>query len=475
MLLALPSFAPAGTPPRRPNFVFFFIDTLRADHVGCYGYKRPTTPTIDNLAASGTLFENCFSQSTWSLPSYTTFFTSCYPRTHGVLSAARSLAPGMRTLPGIVGLRGYETVAFVGGGHLAPNFGLDRGFSLYNSSETASSISWSVRKAIRWLEARKPGPFLLFVHGYDVHSPYQSPLGFSEMYDPGYRGIVHRKGFLRLEFLSTITDGKFDPCDLDPEDAGNDSPDTLPAPWRPGPEGLWPRLPSLPHALTPADREHLIAHYDGALTYADSWLARLLDALRQKGDLENTVVAVSGDHGEHLLEHGFLGHSREPREQVIHVPLVMAGPGIARGRRIADPVGLIDVAPTVLDLCGAVPCRQHQGKSLAGYLSSTSSLASLQDPGAVSYHDDTYSFRTRDWHLLEWRQPDRLERVEVKLFHVARDPSELAEVGDQNPETRRQMLERLGDWSEEFDRPGTAAGSKLTPRLREILRRFGYW
>ncbi|MBI3892100.1 MAG: sulfatase [Candidatus Wallbacteria bacterium] len=460
--------------------LLFFIDTLRADHVGCYGYRRPTTPTIDGLAAAGTVFERAFSQSTWSLPSYATIFTSRYPPSHGIVRSSQALGPDLPTLAGILTAHGYATAAFVGGGHLSPRFGLERGFQHYKSTELPWSVQPGVEGAIGWLDKRPQSPFFLFVHGYDVHAPYQAPLGFGEMYDPDYRGVVHAPGFLTQGVLESIARDKYDPCDLQPCTSTSAAADTTattgPAGWRTGPAGLPLKLPSLRQTLSAVDREHLIAHYDGALTYADACLARLLDALEQRGLLKNTIVIVAGDHGELLFEHGAVVHGTLPYEQIIHVPLVVAGPGLASGRRVKNMAGLIDLAPTLLQLCGVTPCQQHQGKSLAPALWATSPVpAEEPEQASFSCAGRCYSIRTARWHFIQCLPTVAQNLQKILLFDVLADPAERTDLSQRNPQAVEEMRSRLGDWIEEYELPESSWASRLGPPVMEMFRQFGYW
>jgi arylsulfatase A-like enzyme len=504
--------AEPGIPPkpaaRPPSVVFFFIDTLRADHVHCLGYDRPTTPQLDDLARRGTLFAQAIAQANESHSSYATVFTSLYPPSHGVLDGALALNPRLQTLAGILQKHGYRTGGFVGGGQLPPESGLGNGFERYWSTPHPGSLMRTVPEALRWLNEQPAGdPFFLFVQGYDAHGPYSPPLGFGELYDPGYSGIVHQPGFLTLQVLQRVTGNTLGPQVLleyertpfgSPGHSGRRRtllPPALPGAtvaspptgsttlstprWRfdgtPGPAGLPARLPAVRTCLTTADVAHLVAHYDGAITYADMWLGIFLDSLRARRRLENTVVVVAGDHGESLGEHGRFGHGFAMYESILHVPLVVSGPGVASHRVVTDVVGLVDLAPTVLELAGIPPLHTHQGRSLAPYLASTAPPPC--DPGRVafSYGADRYSIRTARHHLFFTLLPRTGRTYDLRLHDLVADPDEHRNLAAEEPALVEQLFSRVKDWQEQTVPTELAVPSGLNPSLKQRLRLFGYW
>ncbi|RMF19365.1 MAG: hypothetical protein D6760_13135, partial [Deltaproteobacteria bacterium] len=165
-----------GTPVvcERCNVVLVSVDTLRADHVGAYGYERPTTPHLDRFAAASVVFERAVSQSAWTRPAHASMFTGLYPVEHGIVSVhpPRRLGSKVPTLAAVLSRAGYRTAAFVGGGNLSAEFGFDSGFEVYRSP--GRRFSETVPEAIAWIERDAGRPFFLFVHGLDVHRPYRA-------------------------------------------------------------------------------------------------------------------------------------------------------------------------------------------------------------------------------------------------------------------------------------------------------------
>ncbi len=467
-LWAAPAIDAESAPP---NVVMFFIDTLRADHVGCYGYPRETSPSLDALAARGTLFENAISQSSWSLPSYASAFTSLYSSAHHVDEKNQRLSPSLTTLAGIFSSNGYDTAAFVGGSHLSAIFGLDTGFGVYSDRPHFGSLFNTVPPAAQWLKGRKKKPFFLLVQGYDAHIPYQVPLGFAEMWDPGYRGMIHDLDVLKFKNVHRIADGVF--YYPTSPDGGKPTPEesaTL--------DSMDPVVPvSAPIAsvaLAPADHRHIIAHYDGAVSYADTWLGYFLERLEALGLADNTVVMVAGDHGEALGEQGYYRHRWDLYESQIHVPLVLAGPGIAASRKIPDMVELIDLAPTLLDLCRIPPFHAHQGHSLQRYLAADRTPPRDPTRMAFSTLSNCLSVRTERWHLMRWTDNTVLESR--GLYDITTDPTEQHNLTGRQPAVCRELETALADWEERTFRPVPETGkAALTAEEQEMFKDGGYW
>jgi arylsulfatase A-like enzyme len=224
---------------------------------------------------------------------------------------------------------------------------------------------------------------------------------------------------------------------------------------------------------------HLIAHYDGTVTYADTWLGVFVEALRRRGLLERTLLFVSGDHGESLgetrglaSEDGRFGHGWSLVNWQIHVPLAVSGPGVAAGRRVTDAVELIDLAPTVLELCGISPDRRHQGESLAAQLRPGASPAS--DPGRVAFScsPDQVTARTSRWQLIRGEADGGRS---WRLYDLPADPLQRRDVSAEHPEEAALLRSKLLDWLEQTVPTGRTGPSRLEPQGRDTFRTFGYW
>jgi arylsulfatase A-like enzyme len=317
--------AGCGTGPGRPNVVLIIIDTLRADHLGCYGYGRDTSPSMDSLAASGTLWSSVTSQSTWTLPSIASIYTGLSVRSHGVCMTRDwmtwGMDPEMPTLVTVLASNGYSTGGFVNVYLISERLGFHRGFQNFHVNYMGHGMAGeTVDEFLRWRGDDDSGkPFLAVIHLYDVHSPYEPPPPYDEYF------------------------------------TGN------------GATGLsdWTR-DSLDGAAVPEEREHLEGLYDGEIRWVDSQVARVFQWLRSSGEDANTIVIITADHGEAFLEregrNGIL--HRSLFQEVVHVPLIMAGPGIPSGIVDQTPAGLFDIMPTLLEELGIDHSLHLDGVSL---------------------------------------------------------------------------------------------------------------
>ncbi|HYC23216.1 MAG TPA: sulfatase [Candidatus Bathyarchaeia archaeon] len=318
--LALWLFSRPSGPPR--NVILVSIDTLRADHLGTYGYERATSPNLDRLARRSVVFDQAVAQAPNTLPSHAALLTSTYYRALPGLSRGQDsrLAPGATTLARLLKERGFATGGFVDGGFLSRAFGLGQGFDDYD--DKGSGIAEIAVKAERWIDAHRASRFFLFVHCYDVHAPYSPPSPFDR------------------KFEETPYAGSFEPT-MENLNAV--------AGWK--------------RAIAPDELRHVVALYDGGIAYTDQQLGIFFAELERRGLLSSTVLIVTADHGEEFKEHGSMLHWQSYYMPNLHVPLIVSVPGRA-AERIDGVVELIDVLPSVLELLG-VPAAPHaMGRSL---------------------------------------------------------------------------------------------------------------
>ena len=337
--LALAACAPEAPRPRGPyrHVVLVSLDTVRADHLGCYGAAGARTPNLDALAARGVLFEAASTAAPTTLASHVSILTGRPPHAHGV---ARN---------------GFTTAAFLGSFALDRRFGFDQGFAHFDDDFSlevdGSRFDQDQRRAaevtdaaLAWLDRAEPEHAFLFVHYFDAHAPYDPPAPFAPAgLEPGLPARIEaavraqqaRAGAPPAGQEAVIRAGLSRElvCGADGE----------------------------PQA---ADRE-LAALYAGEVAYVDREVGRLLEGLRARGVLDDALVLVLADHGETFHEHGdFWNHGLAVYETTVHVPLIVAGKGLAAGTRVAQPVSTIDVAPSVLELCGLPAPARAEGVSL---------------------------------------------------------------------------------------------------------------
>ena len=442
--------AGCGDERPRPDIILVSIDSLRADHLGSYGYPRETSPFIDQLAADGVRFDNAVSTTSWTLPAHAALFSGLYDSTHGLTSDDQRLAQGVLTIAEVLRESGYHTAGFFGGPFLHPTFGLDQGFDVYRNcmSTTSGPLSGqdvrqgleldrvpshadvtsprTLEEVTRWAESGAQRPFFLFLHLWDVHYDYIPPREYVDLFDPDYDGDLTGEGF-----------------------------STNPA--------ISPRMPS-------RDLEHLIALYDGEIRFTDDHLRLIFEVLGNRGLLDNALTVITADHGEEFFEHGGKGHRRTLFEEMIRVPLIVHWPGRVRSDTVIEnQVRLIDIMPTLAAAAGLEPGPAIQGRDLAPFLQGSSlpparSLSELFVDG-----NSLRALRSENRKLLQ-----RDETVPGWLYDLDADPGEMRPVvteevaGPVQAEVAKalELRARLGlDGSDPVE---------LEDDLRERLEALGY-
>lgn len=452
----------SGNGDPRPNVVLVSIDTLRADHLGVYGYERDTSPHLDALATESTVFDAAYAQSSWTLPSHVTLFTGLDPWAHGVTEKRGRMNEAHDTLAEWLRAAGYWTGAWVG--RNASSFiGADRGFAQGFDEYAHAPHGARGRRllpgrrpdqrvgrgqpqldaVLRALARPLPEPFFLFVHLDDVHSqptgvPYAAPAPYGDRFCPGalagYSGCDGAGvcGTLRLQ---KIHEGALDPP-------------------------------------TAEELEKFRCLYDGAVAFTDGLVGSLREGLESAGVYDDTLFIVTSDHGESLMEHGEFSHYTV-YEEVARVPLLVRLPGGRRAGREDALVGLADIAPTVRDLVGLPPQPGLQGRS----------LSSLLLEGTPPAERPVFSLGLAKATPQMWRQgplkyvwspaalPPRRE-----LYDLATDPAEADDLAARHPETVAHLHAELEAYRHRLrsDALPTTAGPAPGADEREKLRALGY-
>ncbi len=385
LLLGLHAGGCAPQPPR-PPIILVVVDTLRADHLGAYGYPRDTTPFLDALASRGVLFEQAIAPAPWTLPSAMSILTGRLPSSHRVENDGMRLPAGIPTLASALKEADYTTSAVVSHIYMSGLFGFDRGFDRFEDFGLGKGYRFEAGlepragevtdRALEEIRAAKGRPFFLLVHYFDPHWDYDAPPPFKTRFADPYEGTVTGS---YQNFSKYILPG----ADLAPEDL-----------------------------------RHLVDLYDGEIAYTDSEVGRLLEGIEEAAD--GAVVVITSDHGEEFKEHGFLGHGRSLYDEVVKVPLIVAdlgGKGTAR--RVAEQVRGIDIFPTLCGIAGARVPPEVQGASLAPWLSGGKG----ESRGAVSetIRFDAYrkSYRERGEKIIV-----RLEDNRREFYDLVSDPGE---------------------------------------------------
>jgi len=454
LVVGAPLVRTSAPPPPSPSVLLISIDTLRADRVGAYASGLDTTPVLDRLARAGVLCRDASAPSPYTLPSHTTLLTGQLPSVHGVVAHERRLSAARSTsLAEVLGRAGYATRAFTSGGFVNAAFGLDRGFEGFSRVDPLRERdSHAFRRLVqdhgpelaarlldeqgfagveRWLRARQAERFFLFLHTYTVHD-YDVP-----------------RRYLRCEELGCARP-QFPPRTRTAEEAA---------------------------AFTPEMRAHAQHVYDASLRYSDERIGQILTLLDELGLAASTLVVVTSDHGEEFFEHGALQHGRTLYEELLRVPLILAGPGLAP-RVLERPAMLVDVVPTVLARLG-MPCPEHvQGVDLLG--------PAWPERAIWSEVDDRFAHKYA-LRLEQGRKtihgpptpgiqfPNERDWEEFDLTNDPREEHDLAGAGDPEREgARRRLMEMRAALEELGASLGKLGEGELGTSTLEELDELGY-
>jgi arylsulfatase A-like enzyme len=441
----------------RVNVILITIDCLRADRVGAYGYKKAITPNIDRLARQGVLFEQATAQSPWTFPSFASLFTSMYPTELNLGVGNRHIGEMYSqrvdetrvTLAEAFQASGYRTQAVVTNPWLLPAFGFAQGFdgfisvdepqphhltnldglsvlkiarqispvyqalqSIYEriTGNSGQPMVWDVRadrvtkEAIAWLRKNQHEPFFLWIHYIDPHFPFDPP----QDYWPTVDGVTaERLAYLRSYNEEDVYTGRA--------------------------------------RLRPQDKATLSALYDGEIAYNDYYVGKLLDEIDDLGLRDNSVVALTADHGDEFWEHGGYQHGHTLYDELIRIPFIVRGPGVlSKARRVTADVQHLDLMPTLLDLIGRNAPAEAQGRSLLPLLSGGASAPSVGNftfSEGLFLTEEKKALRGNGYKLIYLPFSNEFE-----LYDLTRDPAELNNLAESDPEMVENLHGVLQAW-----------------------------
>ncbi len=454
------------------NIIIISIDTLRADHMGCYGYGRETTPGLDAFSREGVVFDHAYTQASSTLPAHSSLFTSTYPDMHGVINTKDSLPSELTTLAQLLLKKGYDTAAFVNASWFHPKFKLDRGFRYYdyyhdlrvkplgnkikigrNAEETNASV-------YQWLEKHGEAPFFLFIHYFDVHSdwnrlPYESSPPFIRMFSSGYSGDFKggEAGVYASRYLLKVNRERI--------------------------------------RLDPDDRNYIMDLYDEGIAFADFHISAFLKNLKQVGLLDDSLIIITADHGEEFQEHGQFLHE-QAYEELIHVPLIIRMPNaenpinrnlgerllslfkkrkkVFPANRIKTLVQNIDIMPTVLDVAGIDKPPYVRGRSLLKMINGMSAESTYIFSRNTS--GTQYAVRKDAWKLFFFPAENK-----TALFNIVADPAETNDLSGTEIKIREKLKKVLFQWKtecEEIQSRFQLDKIEIDDTTKEELRSLGY-
>jgi len=408
---------PACTPtsPPRPNILFISIDTLRADHLGTYGYARPTSPRIDEFAKTAVVFEQAHSSASWTLPSLTSLMTSLYSSTHGMKKQESRLDPSFHTLAELLRNAGYDTAMVVSHYFLSSRYGLQKGFTHVDSQLLQMDMIAGItspqitEKGVEWIRekaaVRDGMPWMLWLHYFDPHDKYLPHPGYSEKF-----GMTRE-------------------IDL----------------------------------------------YDGEIAFTDDYVGRVLDELARSKLDDDTIVVVVADHGEEFMDHGNTRHGFNLYEETVRVPFMIRAPGF-HPTRVEPVIASVDLMPTLLELAGVTTDYPVEGRSLVPLLRGESE-PEREAVSEVYWQDkqDMKSLRKGAWKYIDHKLDT--QKLDL-LFAIPLDPGENDDLSSTDHSTTSAMHDelarRLTRAREMSNAYGRSEMSPSSPAEAARLKALGY-
>ena len=463
-----------SVPLGQPHVLLIVLETVRADHLSVYGYKRETTPNLRELAAHATLYTRAVSSGDMTLSTHASLFTGLYGASHGAHSGpnnhfGKPLANQYHTLAEVLSTHGYQTAAVVANiGYLAPKWGVAQGFSLYDHRSPVRFLrpppAYSLRRTMQAILSRlsvggerRPWfpraeeinrqassvldsmgnderPFFLFVNHMDAHWPYLPPAPFDTLY-PGKDPSFDEKQY-RAAVKQILTRER---------------------------------------ATSEAERNHLVSQYDGSIAYVDDQVGRLFARLKRNRFYDNCLIIVTSDHGEAFGDRHLVGHWVSVYQDQVHVPLIIKYPNTERSTVVDELVGSIDVLPTVLDQLGYEIAKDVEGQSL---------LRMDRGSPRVVMAESFPHFRKPAWQTRFQRTERAIFAAQYKLitstegkremYDLFRDPNETSDLYWTEKATAHRLEPLFRQWPHEIPKRGDDAPVEIDPETLERLRSLGY-
>jgi arylsulfatase A-like enzyme len=467
---------------QRPNVLLISIDTLRADHLSCYGYERETTPNIDRLAAAGARFSRAYSTAVWTPPAHGSMLTGLYPSQHGVVDENRltdSIAPIAETLSG----EGYETLGVVNNSQVGELTALHRGHRTFHEVWRGVKAKTFVERGLRalnrkylelrgandhgakqttdiarqWIEQRGSAetPFYMFLHYIEPHNPILAPEPYR------YRFADPRAAKIDRAKVNAVADNPLI-CYTDPIE------------------------------LTPAENALLEGLYDGEIAYVDSLIGGLMDCLKRSGHYDDTLIILTADHGEHFGEHGMYSHVSSLYEPIVHIPLIVKFPGTDGGPGVCPGLAqLVDIVPTIAHFTGAEPphAAKLKGRSLnqADAASPGHEFVFAEWEGRIPYFvrkrligKDSAAICDRLLAPMTMIRDERYKLIRredgaEELYDLDGDPQESENLATGHPDVAERLRTTLEQWKAAVsaDSPGSSR-YQIDPEIQRHLESLGY-
>lgn len=430
------------------NIVLITIDTLRADHLSCYGYERKTSPNIDKIAQNGFMFKNAMAPSSWTAPSVASLCTSLYPISHGMVHGIADtinnqeiLSDNITTLAELVKARGYRTFGVVSNSHLDKKFGFGKGFDFFKCLPflPASFVHETIDS---WAETiKKSDKYFLWVHYFDPHWPYWPYQPREPWLDKYLAEMQDRDIDYKRSLIKKILSGKH-------------------------------------HAVAPLLTQNhpralflLKALYDSEINHVDSYVGTLIEQFNLN---TNTLIIITSDHGDEFLEHGSIGHGGNLYRETIHIPLIIKLPERTDGTIIEKLVNLVDIMPSIAFLLDSPSEEQTVGRSLF-QRNTTQTVSPTDKQSQFSFAELDLRNSLKTIITPEWKYIYDYHNKAEQLYSLTTDPFEQKDLSKKNSTVTRKLREQLFNWaSHSIKYPPTLQPSQLSPAEKEKLEELGY-
>jgi len=415
------------------HVVLIVIDTLRADHLGLYGYPRPTSPNLDSWARRGVVFDQAFSSSPWTLPTFGSILTGLVPSRHGAGERARDsgkrwkrapLRDSVETLPEALAARGWQTAAVVSNPFLREHFGLARGFQIYDyeRGRTATAV---IDRSLELIDELRGRPFLLMVHLIDPHLPYRAPKPWRGTFSTDSPELDI--GRSRKEIIANLDE------------------------------------------LSADDRQAIIDRYDEEVLFVDHEIGRFLDALESQGLLDDSLIALTADHGEELFDRGYFEHGHAMHQELLRVPLILWDSSL-ESRREPAPFSLVDLAQTLYVAAQGEPSSSLPGSSRWKSIRD----AKLERNSPIIAENTLWSAEQKALVIWPYKLILHEKSGTRELYDLENDPMEKSDLArthsDLADRLQQELFAKLAASESESDRESLA----ITEETEQELRSLGY-
>ena len=441
------------------NIILISLDTLRADHLKCYGYERETSPNMDQLGTEGVVFTNAFSSTSWTLPAHVSLLTSLDNRHHQVNTRNAYMDNSIITLADILRKNGYFNYGFTGSGLVSQQFGFSKGFDFYcdfrGSQRQRNSVEVLYKYFDNWLDKNKDKKFFLFLHTYQTHEPYFSPSPYNSLFLNKKKAKWEEAHMLRIIY---------------------------------DPEYSHPRRFK---DLTPLEKENIVALYDGEIRYTDECLIKpLIEKLKELNLYQRTMIIVTSDHGEEFYDRKGWLHGSSLYNELVMIPLIIKFPySKFKNTKISKCVRITDIMPTILQEADIdYSSFEFDGKSLVKIINNDDNEESIfvADLGSEDYPYKLPSKIAINFNELklilnnDFGQPQALfgpytpPTSKVELYDLSKDPLEKNNVAHQEEEIVRLLLKKIYELHPIVSEKREKKKKEIDEELEKTLRALGY-